>query len=153
MLWRHNAEPRPRNDSWRYIRADSRFAPSQWETALLCNDVSHWLGARLESALYTKTCPGPHSSQISSNYCNTYLSQKTSFWVSVFIIQGNSTLAFFPAKSWAILLLVSVRILTKSWSGLHFDITCLKAWTKRTPFFSVDVNGSGNEMTNTFLKW
>ena len=32
-------------------RADCRFAPSQWETALLCNDVSHWLGARLESAL------------------------------------------------------------------------------------------------------
>ena len=33
-------------------RADSRFAPSQWETALLCNDVSHWLGASLESAMY-----------------------------------------------------------------------------------------------------
>ena len=33
------------------VRADSRFAPSQWETALLCNDVSHWLGASLESAL------------------------------------------------------------------------------------------------------
>ena len=32
-------------------RADSRFAPSQWETALLCNAVSHWLGASLESAL------------------------------------------------------------------------------------------------------
>ena len=32
------------------IRADSRFAPSQWETALLCNDVSHWLGASPESA-------------------------------------------------------------------------------------------------------
>ena len=32
-------------------RADSRFASSQWETALLCNDVSHWLGASLESAL------------------------------------------------------------------------------------------------------
>ena len=31
------------------IRADSRFAPSQWETALLCNDVSNWLGANLES--------------------------------------------------------------------------------------------------------
>ena len=30
------------------IRADSRFAPSQWETALLCNDVSHWLGTNLE---------------------------------------------------------------------------------------------------------
>ena len=33
-------------------RTDSRFAPSQWETALLCNDVSHWLGASLKSALY-----------------------------------------------------------------------------------------------------
>ena len=33
------------------FRADSRFAPSQWETALLCNAVSHWLGTSLESAL------------------------------------------------------------------------------------------------------
>ena len=32
-------------------RADSRFVLSQWETALLRNDVSHWLGANLESAL------------------------------------------------------------------------------------------------------
>ena len=32
----------------RHYRADSRFAPSQWETALLCNDVSHWLGARID---------------------------------------------------------------------------------------------------------
>ena len=35
-----------------YYRADSRFTPSQWETALHCNDVIHWLGANLESALY-----------------------------------------------------------------------------------------------------
>ena len=33
-------------------RADSRFAPSQWETSLQSNAVSHWLGANLESALY-----------------------------------------------------------------------------------------------------
>ena len=32
-------------------RADSGFAPSQWEMALLCNDVSHWLGAKLKSVL------------------------------------------------------------------------------------------------------
>ena len=32
-------------------KADSRFAPSQWQTAFLCNDVSHWLGASLESSL------------------------------------------------------------------------------------------------------
>ena len=36
---------------WRLYSADSRFAPSQLETALLCNDVSHWLGASLESTL------------------------------------------------------------------------------------------------------
>ena len=35
---------------WIY-KADYRFAPSQWETALLCNDFSHWLGANLESVL------------------------------------------------------------------------------------------------------
>ena len=33
------------------IRADSRFAPSQWKTALLCNNISQWLGTNLESAL------------------------------------------------------------------------------------------------------
>ena len=33
------------------IRADSRFAPSQWEMMLFCNGISHWLGASLESAL------------------------------------------------------------------------------------------------------
>ena len=38
-----------------YIRADSRFAHSQWETALLCNDVSHWLGANLDSVQYIVT--------------------------------------------------------------------------------------------------
>ena len=33
------------------LMTDSRFAPSQWETALLYNDVSHWLSANLKSAL------------------------------------------------------------------------------------------------------
>ena len=33
------------------ISADSRFAPSQWETSLQSNAVSHWLGANLELAL------------------------------------------------------------------------------------------------------
>ena len=33
------------------LRADSRLAPSQWETSLQSNAISHWLGANLESAL------------------------------------------------------------------------------------------------------
>ena len=35
-----------------YCRVVFRFEPNQWETGLLCNDVSHWLGANIESALY-----------------------------------------------------------------------------------------------------
>ena len=30
----------------------SMFAPNHWETALLCNDVSHWLDVSLESVLF-----------------------------------------------------------------------------------------------------
>ena len=33
------------------FKADSWFAPSQWESALFCNAVSHLLGTSLESAL------------------------------------------------------------------------------------------------------
>ena len=44
------------------IRADSRFAPSQWETVLLSNNSSHWLGASLESALdYVCYCTPHHN--------------------------------------------------------------------------------------------
>ena len=38
-----------------WIRDDSKLAPSQWEMASLCKDVSHWLGASLESALWIYT--------------------------------------------------------------------------------------------------
>ena len=34
-----------------FIRADSSLAPSQWQTSLQSNAVSHWLGANLESCL------------------------------------------------------------------------------------------------------
>ena len=44
-------------------RVDSRFAPSQWETALFCNDVSRWLGASLESALIISVYPDSFSDE------------------------------------------------------------------------------------------
>ena len=37
------------------LMAYSRFAPSQWEAAFLCNDVSHWLGASLVSSLHSRS--------------------------------------------------------------------------------------------------
>ena len=36
-------------DNTSRYRADSRFAPSQWETSLQSNAVSHWLGANLDT--------------------------------------------------------------------------------------------------------
>ena len=51
-----------------YNRADYRFASSQWETALLCKDVSRWLGTNLESVLLQrKTVLGV------SHHLDTYL--------------------------------------------------------------------------------
>ena len=55
---------RPANDRRHYFVASSlidwaltwfysRFAPSEWEMELLWNDISHWLGTHLESALFT----------------------------------------------------------------------------------------------------
>ena len=39
-------------------RADSGLVPSQWETSLQSNVISHWLGTNLhvDSALYTEWC-------------------------------------------------------------------------------------------------
>ena len=36
-------------------KADFQFAPSQWETLLQSNGVSHWLGTKLESALHVES--------------------------------------------------------------------------------------------------
>ena len=50
ILWKSNRD-RGSGTLLRLDRADSRFEPSQWVTVLLCIDVSHWLGASLESTL------------------------------------------------------------------------------------------------------
>ena len=58
-------------------RADSRFAHRQRETALHCNDVSHWLGASLESALQSwlgsDVRPIPLRSMIRHGHFSVYL--------------------------------------------------------------------------------
>ena len=40
-----------------WYRTDSRPGPDQWETSLQSNAVSHWLGAKLESALWYMCSP------------------------------------------------------------------------------------------------
>ena len=44
-VWKNN------HNTAMVIRVDFRFAPSQWETSLQSNAVSHWLDANLKSAL------------------------------------------------------------------------------------------------------
>ena len=44
-FWYHNI-------TIKYKRDDSKHAPSQWETLLQSNTISHWLCANLESALF-----------------------------------------------------------------------------------------------------
>ena len=60
--------------------ADSRLAPSQWETSLQSNTVSHWLGANLQSALKNM----PICSNCRTFRCRgrngTFLIQSSSFW-------------------------------------------------------------------------
>ena len=56
------------------LRADSRLAPSQWETSLHSNAVSHWLGANLESALLLMV------SQLWLRYCHGSVSLYLNLW-------------------------------------------------------------------------
>ena len=51
------------------FRADSRFAPSQWETVLLSSNVFNWLGASLDSAWYWKSL------------CNHYEKRPSYEWI------------------------------------------------------------------------
>ena len=51
QVWRHYLHLRhPGSPGVRFCRVDSMFAPSQWETSLQSNAVSHCMGANLESA-------------------------------------------------------------------------------------------------------
>ena len=84
----------PSIDLW----AESRFAPSQWETSLLCNKVSHWLGANLESALDLHVC-----GEIADGKFIPFL--PANVWISLKI-----SLKFVP-KGWIINIPVLVQIM------------------------------------------
>ena len=75
-----------------HARDGSRFVPSQWEKALLCNDVSHWLGASLESALRAKQIVlPPEMGVITKNIISIHISQYRllGYWyfVSTFLMR------------------------------------------------------------------
>ena len=63
--------------SYHLFRANSRLALSHWETSLQSNDVSHWLGTNLESALSL-------DSEMTCDICHLF-SRKATTWLSHFI--------------------------------------------------------------------
>ena len=73
-LWRLRSQVTGGRDIDRSLRADPRLAPSQWETSLQSNAVSHWLGANLESAL----------SLLQSSSLSTRRFYVISFWQSMY---------------------------------------------------------------------
>ena len=59
------------------------FASSQWETALLCNDVSHWLGANLKSSMIMNpVIPGMSWGATKAPSLIAWSSVKSSWWLS-----------------------------------------------------------------------
>ena len=80
----------------------SRFVPSQWETALLCNDVSHWLGVTLESALNCQSLSENMKGHRSTAFL-THWGRVTHICVSTLTIIGSDN-GLSPGRRQAIIL-------------------------------------------------
>ena len=105
-------------------RADSRLEPSQWETSLQSNPVSHWLGANLELVL---SCHVVKPLQLTRN--RIHVVYPISRWVEV-ICQDRECTAMLPAGFyWAALrfkystTMFGPQVLTwiSGASGFHFS--------------------------------
>ena len=121
--------------------ADSRFAPSQWETALFCNDVSHCLGASLESALglysqFSSTVPLQHCHFFFPKYSllhGVFLGELKSNLASTVVVVAICNIAFY----WAVLyrhsvLLQSLFAATSiKWTCVDFRSMCVFIFTYR----------------------
>ena len=78
--------PWTNNDPVPGCRADSTFARSQWETALFCNYISHWLSASPESALGSS--PSPKMLNYFTNcFADTFTKIHRTYQCKIYIIQ------------------------------------------------------------------
>ena len=69
-------------------RTNFRLAPSQWKTALLCNDVSHWIGANPESALWSYSTDVLIIPRMNWEFV-PYCLEQTNQWLVFFLIFIN----------------------------------------------------------------
>ena len=121
-----------------YNRADCRFAPSQWQTLLQSNNLSHWLGTNLESALYNTLARWSNSSVLRGNYTTNYGASKLGPRVPPCGTTNKSTL-----------------------SRQDFNFCCRWFSHLATAFYLIKVNsswitkntGDKNEMWQTKMVW
>ena len=78
-------------------RADSRFTPSQWETSLQSNAVSHWLGANLLSALISIHITRKLKPQL---YCRIELPAGESIWTTLTLSNPEPVVSVSFVRRW-----------------------------------------------------
>ena len=112
---KHNLDLTLTSEPWDICtKADSRFVPSQGEKAFLCNDISHWLGASLESAL-----------------CNEH------FWKNCHVMTRSYNILqciFHYVEDAIISLIQHIPITIRSKHGLVYKSTM--AWIQQSEFTS-----------------
>ena len=74
-----------------WLRADSRLAPSQWETLLQSNAVSHWLGTNLDSDLWLRWQP---------NSCSIIIRRPTDHFTDIVGASSPHVKIHFVISSW-----------------------------------------------------
>ena len=71
--------------AWCHSRDRARYAPSQWETSLHCNDVSHWLAAHLDRSMHCISKPLLFTEPLGTHFSEILVKNVTS------VIQQNET--------------------------------------------------------------
>ena len=111
------------------------YAPSQWETSLQCNDVSHWLPAYLDWSLYVQTTHTLPSNRDRSSPPRTFtLPVEWSSWKKL----GRKIVVYGGLTHWALWIVNSLcsmkcgsklksaisRIMLWMWVNEHFLWSC-----------------------------
>ena len=117
----------------RYDRADSRFAPSQWETSLQSNAVSHWLVANLESAMYEI---------VSWRYASGYLMWKCGLFT---VVLSNLTLLLSNRNNASPVYLVSA-MLVNLWHITKIRVHAIPCYYKWPSYSRASVTSYFNMM-------
>ena len=150
-LWKYH-RPLHHNDclSISCIRADSRLVPSQWETSLQSNAVSHWLGANLESSL----CIVQRSPTwvTHRNLMTWYAGRSIHGNRNVVILMKWSSLAALDIVIWQLPMQPVMKI-SPNWWHLHFGVvnTYLTGSWETWQLFQICNQNTSSSLTSSIL--